>query len=117
MNSKAFQDIFKHLRAFCKCPSCGESYHLGDIRFLGKVENYYLVQLSCHECALPMLATVFLDVEVPAKGSRKKAGAKSDLKPRERARFAQKGEISADEIAGFHRFLLDHRSDLHHLSS
>jgi hypothetical protein len=92
------QELIANLQEFYKCPSCDTNYHFDDIRFLGEIDLYWFVQLSCHSCSLPVLATVTAD---------KKAGfkRKSDLRSSEEAKFAAKGAISASEIAEFHRMI------------
>lgn len=98
MQPKYLQELIKNLQEFYKCPSCETNYHFDDIRFLGEMDLYCFVQLSCHNCSLPVLATV---------SSNTKSGSKSktDLRSNEEARFAAKGAISASEIAEFHRWM------------
>jgi hypothetical protein len=96
MRPKYLQELIKILQEFYKCPSCETNYHFDDIRFLGEVEQYCFAQLSCHNCSLPVLATVTVDGKTPGK-------RKSDLRQNEEAKFASKGAISASEIAEFHR--------------
>ena len=98
MQPKYLQELIKNLQEFHKCPSCETNYHFDDIRFLGEIDMYYFVQLSCHSCSMPVLATV------PSNG---KSGTKrkTDLRSSEEAKFATKGAISASEIAEFHRWL------------
>jgi hypothetical protein len=103
MSPKYLQELIKNLQEFYKCPSCDTNYHFDDIRFLGEVELYCFVQLSCHNCSLPVLATV----SVNGKGGNKR---KSDLKQSEEAKFASKGAISASEIAEFHRLISKSKS-------
>jgi hypothetical protein len=93
---KYLQELIKNLQEFYKCPSCDAAYNFADIKFLGEIERYFFVQLSCHECSLPVLATV-------SAGGNKLKGRRSDLKQSEEAKFATKGAISASEIAEFHR--------------
>jgi len=61
------------------------------------------MQLTCHDCSLPVLATVFLqsEIEQAAKGSSR-MGRKLDLGYKERAAFIKRGPISSQEIATFH---------------
>jgi hypothetical protein len=99
MQPKYLQELIKNLQDFYKCPSCETNYHFDDIRFLGEIDLYCFVQLSCHSCSLPVLATVSVD------GNGKKSKRKSDLKQSEEAKFATKGAISAGEIAEFHRWV------------
>lgn len=122
MNGKNFQELIKNLQVFYKCPSCGSNYHFDDIKFLGKVDSHCFMQLNCHDCSLPVLATVLLSGQPTAtKKSAAKAkkvvapARKSDLKPKEKARFTAKGEISAGEIADFHLFLSSYSGDLSNL--
>jgi len=63
------------------------------------------MQLSCHECSLPVLATVMLNGAEQAEPEAEKVKSyhkKTDLKPREKAKFKAKGAITASEIAEFH---------------
>ena len=103
MQPKYLQELIKNLQEFYKCPSCETNYHFDDIRFLGEIDLYCFVQLSCHNCSLPVLATVGVD----GKGKSKR---KSDLKQSEEAKFATKGAISAGEIAEFHRWVVKAKS-------
>jgi hypothetical protein len=98
MSRKHLQDLIKNLQEFYKCPSCDTSYHLDDITYLGELNQFYFVQLNCHECTLPMLATVSIDGKTPKR-------TKTDLQSAEEAKFASMGAISANEIAEFHRYI------------
>lgn len=98
MQPKYLQELIRNLQEFYKCPSCDTNYYFDDIRFLGEIDAYCFVQLSCHNCSLPVLATV--TVNGKAGGKRK-----SDLRQSEEAKFAAKGAITAGEIAEFHRFI------------
>jgi len=103
MSQKYLQELIKNLQEFYKCPSCETNYHFDDIRFLGEVDLYCFVQLSCHNCSLPVLATVSANGKTGDK-------RKSDLKQSEEAKFAAKGAISASEIAEFHRWVTKSKS-------
>src|SRR5580704_18526706 len=81
MQPKYLQELIRNLQEFYKCPSCETNYHFDDIRFLGEIDLYCFVQLSCHNCSLPVLATV----SVNGKGGAKR---KSDLRQSEEAKFA-----------------------------
>lgn len=98
MSRKHLQDLIKNLQEFYKCPSCDTSYHLDDIRYLGELNQYCFVQLNCHDCSLPVLATVSVAGKVPKRD-------KTDLVAAEEAKFASMGTISAGEIADFHRYI------------
>ncbi len=98
MSRKHLQDLIKNLQEFYKCPSCDTSYFLDDITYLGELNSYCFVQLNCHECSLPVLATVSISGRPPKR-------QKTDLRPAERAKFASMGSISAIEIADFHRYI------------
>lgn len=98
MSRKALQELIKNLQEFYKCPSCDTSYYLDDINFLGELNYYCFVQLNCHECSLPVLATVSTSGKTANRN-------KTDLRQAEEAKFAAMGAISASEIADFHRYL------------
>lgn len=107
MKSKNLQDLIRNLQVFYKCPSCGASYIHDDIAFLGRVEEHCFMQLTCHDCSLPVLATVFLqsELEKAAKQSSSVLGRKADLGYKERSKFMDRGAISSQEIASFHLYL------------
>lgn len=96
MPPKYLQELIKSLQEFYKCPSCDMAYNFADIQFLGEVERYYLVQLSCHDCSLPVVTAL------PVDGGRI-APRRTDLGKAEQTKFATRGAISAGEIAEFHR--------------
>ena len=98
MSRKHLQELIKTLQEFYKCPSCDTSYYLDDIQFLGELNYHCFVQLNCHECSLPVLATV----SVAGKTVNRN---KTDLRQSEEAKFASMGTISASEIADFHRHI------------
>lgn len=99
MKPRYLQELIRNLQAFYKCPSCDTSYVFDDIRFLGELESYCFMQLSCHNCSLPVLATVTVNAQ-PEQETRR-----TDLQQGEAAQFTAKGAISASEIAEFHRWL------------
>ena len=98
------QDIIKNLQEYYKCPSCSTNYHMGDIKFLGQIDDYCFVQLTCHACSLPVVATVSVGEE-PKVSKRR---VKSDLKRNEASKFGKLGPITADDIAGFHAYIRSH---------
>jgi hypothetical protein len=100
------QEIIGNLREYYKCPSCSTNYHLDDIKFLGQIDVYCFVQLTCHACSLPVVATVSVGEDKPKSTGRKRA--KTDLKRTENAKFTKLGPITAGEIAGFHSYLQSH---------
>jgi hypothetical protein len=104
MSRRHLQELIKNLQEFYKCPSCETHYHFDDIKVLGQIDQYCFVQLGCHSCSMPVLATVSL-------GKEKRTKLKSDLKQNEGARFAAKGSITAPEIAEFHRYLTGMRGE------
>ena len=98
MRPQYLQELIKNLQEFYKCPSCETNYHFDDIRFLGEVDTYCFVQLSCHGCSLPVLATVSVNDENPGRRKAEPVHAQETM-------FADRGEISAGEIAEFHRYI------------
>ncbi len=110
MSRRYLQELIKNLQEFYKCPSCETHYHFDDIKILGQIDQYCFVQLGCHSCSMPVLATVAI-----GKGG-KTAKVETDLKAREGSKFAGKGAITASEIAEFHRFISSQRGTLGKLS-
>lgn len=100
------QEIIQNLKEYYKCPSCSTNYHFDDIKFLGQIDVYCFVQLTCHACSLPVVATVSVGEETSKKTSKR--GAKSDLKRSEGAKFGKLGPITSSEIASFHAYLMTH---------
>jgi len=107
MSRKHLQDLIKNLQEFYKCPSCDTSYYLDDIRYLGELNEYCFVQLNCHDCSLPVLTALSVTGKAPKR-------VKTDLRQAEEVKFASMGEISADEIADFHRYISRKRGGFSH---
>jgi hypothetical protein len=110
MSRKYLQELIRNLQEFYKCPSCDTNYFFDDIKFLGEIDQYCFVQLSCHQCSMPVLATV----SVQAGEATPKRG-KNELTAAEKRKFSSRGAISAAEIAEFHRFISDWEGDLANL--
>lgn len=98
MSRKYLQELMKNLQEFYKCPSCNTNYNFDDIKLLGQIDSYCFVQLTCHSCSLPVLATVSV-------GGNAVSRKETDLRRYEENKFATRGAITADEIAGFHQAL------------
>ncbi|MBI2798274.1 hypothetical protein HYX70_03180 [Candidatus Saccharibacteria bacterium] len=107
LNSKNLQELIKNLRIFYKCPSCGAAYRGGDIIFLGRVEEHCFMQLTCHDCSLPILATILTNLQVNAAQTNtvSKPKQRTDLKPREKRLLLDRDHISSSEIAEFYSYL------------
>lgn len=112
MSHKYLQELIKNLQEFYKCPTCDTNYYFDDIKFLGQVDAYSFVQLSCHYCSLPVLASISSDnYSLPKKRKR------SDLRSKEHSKFVAKGAITADEIASFHLYISTFQDSLANLNS
>ncbi len=98
MQPRQLQELIKHLREVYKCPSCETKYRADDIRFLGEMNEHCFMQLSCHNCSLPVVASLTIDGK-PAGLNASRPGH------RENAAFWARGEITASEIAEFHRWI------------
>jgi hypothetical protein len=107
MSRKHLQDLIKNLQEFYKCPSCDTSYYLDDIRYLGELNEYCFIQLNCHDCSLPVLTALSVSGKIAKR-------TKTDLRQAEEVKFASMGEISADEIADFHRYISRKRGGFSH---
>ena len=109
MSRRYLQELIKNLQEYYKCPSCNTNYYFDDIKLLGQIDVYYFVQLSCHDCTLPVIATMSI-------GSKKSPATKSDLKRTEQTKFAKLGPISSEEVASFHRFISGRRGGFKNLA-
>lgn len=72
------------------------------------------MQLSCHGCSLPVLATVFLSSKKADKSKfspSRYMGKKTDLGPKEEHRLISKGAISSSEIAELYLYLDNSKID------
>ncbi len=105
MSRKQLQEIIKNLQEFYKCPSCGVDYSADDIKVLGQIEPYCFVQLACHNCSMPVLATVSL-------GNLNLSKPASDLSAADERKFGGLDAIDSEEIAEFHRFISSYRGSL-----
>ena len=82
--------------------------------FLGRVEEHCFMQLTCHDCSLPILATILTNLSLdgtlnaPEKAPKKR---RSDLKPKERQVLLGRGEINSGEIADFYQYLCQGSGD------
>ena len=105
MSRKHLQELMKNLQEFYKCPSCSTNYHFDDIKLLGQIDSYCFVQLTCNSCSLPVLHTLST---AGAVVSRKE----TDLRHYEESKFANRGTITAGEIADFHRSVSNFKGDI-----
>lgn len=105
MSRKYLQELIKNLQEFYKCPSCNTNYNFDDIKLLGQIDFYCFVQLTCHACSLPVLATVSV-------GGTSINKRDSDLRRSEEIKFAAKEAITSAEIAEFHRFISGWKGNL-----
>lgn len=112
MSRKQLQELIRNLQQFYACPSCDTQYKAQDIKVLGQLDNYCFVQLGCHECAMPVLATIAASQEFDGMFATRPR----DVAAREARRFARRGQISSLEIAEFHRFIQDYSGRLTNLS-
>ncbi len=108
MSRKYLQELIKILQEFYDCPSCGAGYRFDDIKVLGQVEKYCIVQLSCHACSLPVVTTASVDAKGPMVRRKPDKIAKSKPAYRTGRRYGDKEPITAIEIAEFHQFIREH---------
>jgi len=88
------------------CPSCGASYDVKEIKFLGKFNSAYLLQLICKVCKLPSLVSIFIS------DSRPKTVKVDDLTQREYEKFKSQSPVSNNEIIDLHNFLKKFKGDV-----
>jgi len=66
-----------------------------DIEFRGKIDAAYIMQLNCHSCQTPVIATVLAVSSAKHKNYQK-----------------YKGKISTNDLIELHEILKNHKGDL-----
>lgn len=100
MNAKQFMDLLKNLQKIMKCPSCGTTYQIEEIQFLGQVDGLLLLQMVCKNCELP----VWMNFMANKDSQIKKEFLISDLS-KEDVEKDFGSDISSNELIDFHSFL------------
>jgi len=98
MNAKRFMELLKNIQKIMKCPSCGQSYKMEEVKFLGQIDGLFLMQMSCGKCKLPVWMNFM------ATRGQKKSHFKSDLSDKDIGKDID-SEITTNEIIDFHSFL------------
>ena len=91
-------DLLKNLQKIMKCPSCGETYRIEEVQFLGQIDGLFLLQMVCGDCGLPASMSI-----MTSKDGTRKPVIFSDTGQKEQKR--ELGDITADEQIEFHKFL------------
>ncbi len=63
MNNKQFFELIKSLYSALKCPGCGEVYDIEQIQFIGHMDGLFLLQMTCHNCQLPISVNFYVQNE------------------------------------------------------
>ncbi len=99
MSAKHFMELLKNLQKMMKCPSCGASYKMEEVQFLGQVDGLFLMQMSCGKCELPVWMNFMAN-----KDYKKSTKIMSDLSSEDLEKDMD-NPITADEMIEFHNFL------------
>ena len=100
--NKQIQNLIAHISHFMKCPNCGANYDVENVQYLGKIQVFYVVQLFCERCAIPVFASVLVKESKVSKDNHSlKLNNAKDQKP-----------ISTDDIIDFHGLLANHDGDM-----
>lgn len=91
-------DLLKNLQKVMKCPSCGETYRIEEVQFLGQIDGLFLLQMVCGDCGLPASMSI-----MTSRDGTRKPIIFSDMDQKEKKRNL--GEITANEQIEFHNFL------------
>lgn len=98
MSPKQFMDLLKNLQKRMKCPSCGETFRIEEVQFLGYLDGLFLLQMVCSNCGLPASMSIMNtreEIKPPLNFP--------DLRQKEQKR--ELGAITTDEQIEFHNFL------------
>ena len=91
MDKNNLLNIIKTLTELMHCPSCGESYSIGEVQYISQVEGYCLLQVSCKSCKQPVWVNFFIEKDQKKQSSR-----------RYRKLPEMDTEITSNEIIEFH---------------
>jgi len=104
--NKEIKQLISHIANFMKCPNCGASYDVENVQYLGKIQVFYVVQLFCQRCSIPVFASVLIKESRIPSARFKKEKIKKDAKP-----------ISSDDLIDFHNFISKYEGDFKTLLS
>lgn len=98
MTPKKFMEFLKNIeKRIENCPSCGAKYQIEEVQFLGQVDGFLLLQMSCKKCHL----SVWESYIVAKDSSVKQAFVQGSNKES----FLEMPGINADELINFHNFM------------
>jgi hypothetical protein len=100
MDKKRFEQLAKNLQDITSCPNCGGRYAISDIRYFGQLGMTIFVQLTCHNCHVPVFAGI-------------PSGNKTD--ERDREVLTSKTPVTYDDVIETHRALADRNLDFQDL--
>lgn len=96
MDGKQFFDLIKNIYTALKCPACGEVYLIEEIQLLGHFDGFFLMQMTCSKCKLPVSVNFYTSREYKEQMSDLKLSDLKNIPPE---------MISTDEVIDFHKTL------------
>jgi C4-type Zn-finger protein len=99
--------LLKNISEHLKCPNCGSAYDATNVHYLGRIQVFYVLQLFCERCGIPVFASVLI------KDGRK-SGVKqlfSELSKQDLLRISP-DPVAADEVLDFQSFLKNYKGSL-----
>lgn len=110
--NKKFEELIKNIRAMIKCPHCGSRYNKENINIAGQMGQAVLVQLNCHVCKMPVMATI---VAKDIKNNDDLISSEPFAHVEGSSNNVSGETISSDEIIEMHDFLNTFSGDFEQL--
>lgn len=101
---KGINELLRSLSQMMKCPRCGRKYQIQNMKFVGRVNAFYVLQFKCEHCNVPVMASILVS-ELNNLG--KKLPRFSDLGEKDLLKFVNTPNIAADDVLDMHEFLKD----------
>ena len=96
--------VVKKLMTSVKCSSCGQNYHMRNVKIIGNHQDLWFLQTSCSSCHSRYLITAIINQD-------ENPGMVSDLTDAEFTKFEHSRALNADDVLDMHSFLKDFNGD------
>ena len=106
--NKEIQELLRNISEHLKCPNCGSLYDVSNVNYLGKIQAFYVLQLFCTRCGIPVFASVLV------RDGRKRLITNpipSELTKSDLIRISQ-AQISSDRVLEFANFMKNYNGSL-----
>jgi len=105
---REIEALLKNISEHLKCPNCGSHYDVDNVHYLGRMQVFYVLQLFCVRCGIPVFASVLV------KDGRKKDKVfqiPSELTKVDLLRLAN-DPLDSNNVIDFQSFIKNHQGSL-----